>query len=75
MEMFHVNTKMPIQKISGGFRYGKEGKIYRGRGARTKARKQGQAIEISKLRAEGRFHARKVNVKATSRARGYQRTV
>lgn len=68
---------MPIEKISGGFRYGKTGKIYRGVGARVKARKQGQAIEISKLRAQGENIPKpsSIRVKASNRARGYERRV
>lgn len=33
-----------------GYRYGRTGKIYRGKGARRKAGKQGQAIGWSKHR-------------------------
>jgi len=36
---------MPVQKVKGGYRYGKTGKVYK---SREKAVKQGQAIEISK---------------------------
>lgn len=58
---------MPIEKISlTGYRYGKHGKIYRGEGAREKARKQGQAIEISKRRAAGED----IPVKGDNKKRG-----
>lgn len=39
---------MPLNKVSGGYRWGKSGKIYRGRGAKKKAVRQGIAISISK---------------------------
>jgi hypothetical protein len=61
---------MPIQKIQlnhiKGFRYGRTGKKYYGEGAREKAKKQGQAIEISKLRREGY----KIPIKGDNRKRG-----
>lgn len=68
---------MPIEKISGGFRYGKTGKIYRGAGARAKAIKQGAAIKISQLRAKGENipYPKSVKVKASSHARGYERRI
>jgi len=69
---------MPIRYIPRvkGFKYGKSGKVYTGKGAREKARKQGQAIEISKLRSSGRLVERKgeiVKVRSSRRARGYKR--
>jgi len=60
---------MPIIKILGGYRYGKSGKIYRGKEARQKARKQGQAIEISKLRRK------KIKVKGSKNRRGTIRRI
>lgn len=40
---------MPVRKTkSGGYKYGKSGKTYYGKGAKRKATKQGQAINISK---------------------------
>lgn len=39
---------MPTRKTSGGYRYGRKGKIYRGKGAKAKANKQGRAIQASK---------------------------
>lgn len=44
---------MPTHKARGGWQYGPTGKIYRGKGARAKAAKQGRAIAISKARAAG----------------------
>jgi hypothetical protein len=41
---------MPVEKVAGGFRYGSKGKVYRGKGARAKAKRQGRAIEASKAR-------------------------
>lgn len=67
---------MPIIKIpSGGFRYGKTGKVYRGAGAREKARKQGAAIKLSQLRAQGENipGPNSIKVKASNRARSYER--
>ncbi len=61
---------MPIIKING-FKYGKHGKVYKGRGARAKARKQGQAIEISKLRRKGY----KILIKGTKKRRGTIRRI
>jgi len=34
---------MPVQKVSGGYRWGSHGKIYRGKGAKAKAERQGRA--------------------------------
>lgn len=38
---------MPVQKVKGGFRYGKTGKVYK---SKAKAQKQGLAIRLSQLR-------------------------
>jgi hypothetical protein len=38
---------MPVRKVSGGYRYGTTGKIYRGAGAKAKAERQGRAIRAS----------------------------
>jgi hypothetical protein len=71
-----VNIKMPIHKISlkgiKGFRYGDTGKFYPinkfgEKAAYEKARKQGAVIHISQ--------AKDIQVKASGRARGYQRSV
>ena len=43
----------PVRKNKGGYQYGPTGKIYRGKGAKAKAAKQGRAISISKARASG----------------------
>lgn len=69
---------MPLIKLSGNrWKFGKLGFIYSGKGAREKARKQGQAIEISKLRAKGEKvpYPKSIKVKASRRARGYERRV
>jgi hypothetical protein len=39
---------MPVRKNKGGYQYGSGGKIYRGKGAKDKAAKQGRAIQASK---------------------------
>lgn len=39
---------MPVQKNKGGYQYGPSGKIYRGKGAKVKAARQGKAIQASK---------------------------
>jgi len=44
---------MPVNKVKGGYRWGKSGKIYKGRGAKQKAAKQGRAISLSKARRKG----------------------
>ena len=41
---------MPVQRADGGYRYGKTGKIYRGKGAKAKAEAQGRAIRASQAR-------------------------
>jgi len=41
---------MPVRKVGGGFRYGSRGKVYRGKGARAKAARQGRAIKASQAR-------------------------
>lgn len=41
---------MPTEKVGGGYRYGKSGKTYKGKGAKAKADRQGRAIEASKAR-------------------------
>jgi hypothetical protein len=44
---------MPVKKNKGGYQYGNSGKLYRGKGAKAKAVKQGRAIQASK-RARGK---------------------
>jgi hypothetical protein len=39
---------MPVRKTRGGYRYGSKGKIYKGKGAKAKAAKQGRAIQVNK---------------------------
>jgi hypothetical protein len=36
---------MPVRKVKGGYRWGKRGKLYRGKGAKAKAQRQGRAIK------------------------------
>lgn len=38
---------MPVRKKSGGYQYGSKGKVYKGKGAKAKAAKQGRAIKAS----------------------------
>lgn len=38
---------MPVRKVKGGYRYGTRGKLYKGRGAKAKAARQGRAIKAS----------------------------
>lgn len=38
---------MPVQKSGGGYKYGKSGKTYKGKGAKEKAAKQGRAIKAN----------------------------
>ena len=45
---FTEDSFMPVKKYRGGFKYGSKGKVYRGKDAKTKAKKQGQAIEANK---------------------------
>ncbi len=39
---------MPIRKVKGGYRWGSKGKIYRGKGAKAKAARQGRAAHANK---------------------------
>jgi hypothetical protein len=41
---------MPVKKSGGGYKYGNTGKLYKGKGAKAKAAKQGRAIRASKAR-------------------------
>ncbi|GAG87619.1 unnamed protein product [marine sediment metagenome] len=45
---------MPVQKAKGGYRYGRSGKVYRGKGAKKKAARQGRAIKVSQARRRKR---------------------
>ncbi len=41
---------MPVRKASSGYQWGSSGKVYRGRGARKKAERQGRAAHASGYR-------------------------
>lgn len=41
---------MPVRRVKGGYRYGSSGKLYRGKGAKAKAARQGRAIRASQAR-------------------------
>jgi hypothetical protein len=41
---------MPVRRVKGGYRWGRSGKIYRGRGAKRKALRQGRAIRANQRR-------------------------
>jgi hypothetical protein len=41
---------MPARRVKGGWRWGKTGKIYRGKGAKAKAQRQGRAIKAAQDR-------------------------
>lgn len=41
---------MPVQKTKGGYKFGKSGKTYRGKGAKKKAQKQERVIYASGYR-------------------------
>lgn len=38
---------MPVRRTGGGFKWGSHGKVYKGKGARAKAAKQGRAIRAN----------------------------
>ena len=38
---------MPVRKFKGGYKFGKSGKLYRGKGAKQKTWKQERAIYAS----------------------------
>lgn len=38
----------PVRKVKGGYKYGGKGKVYKGKGGKKKAQKQGRAIQASK---------------------------
>lgn len=40
----------PVRKVKGGYQYGSSGKVYKGKGAKSRARKQGKAIRASQTR-------------------------
>jgi hypothetical protein len=39
-----VRQRNPVHKVAGGWRWGNSGKIYKGKGAKTKAEAQGRAV-------------------------------
>lgn len=39
---------MPVKKSGGGYKYGDKGKTYRGKGAKSKAKRQGRAIHAKR---------------------------
>ena len=41
---------MPVRKVKGGYRWGRTGKLYRGKGAKAKAARQGRAIQANRRR-------------------------
>ena len=47
---------MPTRRVSGGYRYGTKGKLYKGKGAKRKAQKQGVAIRLSQKRRGKKAH-------------------
>lgn len=38
---------MPVRKVKGGYQYGSSGKLYKGKGAKSRARRQGRAIKAN----------------------------
>ena len=38
---------MPVRKKGGGYQYGSKGKVYKGKGAKAKAARQGRAIKAN----------------------------
>lgn len=44
----------PVRRVSGGYQYGTTGKIYRGKGAKAKAERQGRAIKARQSRSKKR---------------------
>lgn len=43
---------MPVRRVGGGYRWGKSGKTYRGKGAKAKAAKQGRAAYAAGYRGK-----------------------
>ena len=41
---------MPVKKCKGGYKYGDSGKCYKGKNAKSKAARQGRAIQANKKR-------------------------
>lgn len=49
---------MPIRKVSGGYKWGGHGKVYRGPGARAKAARQARAAYAHGYRGAGKRRAK-----------------
>ena len=43
---------MPVHKVNGGYRWGSHGKIYKGKGAKQKAVRQGRAAYANGYRGK-----------------------
>lgn len=41
---------MPVHPTNSGYRYGTTGKVYKGKGAKRKAARQGRAIKVNQKR-------------------------
>jgi len=41
---------VPVRKSGGGYKWGSKGKLYKGKGAKKKAARQGRAIKASQTR-------------------------
>jgi hypothetical protein len=48
VESASERRNVPVRKVKGGFQYGSSGKVYRGKGAKSRASKQGRAIQANK---------------------------
>lgn len=49
---------MPVKKVTGGYKWGTSGKVYK---SRASALKQGRAIEMAKKKKAGKRGGRKVS--------------
>ena len=38
---------MPVRPVKGGYRWGSKGKVYRGKGAKARAKRQGRAARAA----------------------------
>lgn len=45
---------MPVKKVKGGYRWGGKGRVYRGRGAKKKAERQGKAAYANGYKGKGK---------------------
>ena len=43
---------MPVHKAAGGYQWGTHGKVYKGKGAKAKAERQGRAVRASGYRGK-----------------------